>query len=179
MPGDPSNIDLSRRAIRRWKTTLAIGFFVVFALVAKFRGEISRALSVRSETGRVAYVYDGDTVRLADGRHVRYIGIDTPEMDAATDRVRRLAEAAREANVKLVDGREVRLVFDVERADKYGRTLAYVYAGDLFVNARLVADGWARAEFYGDNSRFRAEFDRLESEARSKRLGIWAGGSSE
>jgi len=96
--------------------------------------------------GPVVRIIDGDTivVRLDGTReHIRYIGIDTPEMDDDRPEIRRRAVAAKEANARLVGGRRVRLELDVERRDRYGRLLAYVWVGDTLVNEVLVRAGHA------------------------------------
>ncbi len=94
--------------------------------------------SLAADRGVVRWVVDGDTVVLADGRHVRYIGIDTPEIDHAKQQAEPLAYGARSVNRQLVEGQSVRLEYDRETTDRYGRTLAYVYRGDgVFVNAEL------------------------------------------
>ena len=67
---------------------------------------------------------------------VRYIGIDTPEMEDGAS-----AEAAKQANAKLVLDQDVIMVMDVNNTDKYDRLLRYVMVGDIFVNQQLVA-GW-------------------------------------
>ncbi len=71
---------------------------------------------------------------------VRYIGVDTPETHHPMRGIEPYGMEASEANRKLVDGRTVRLEFDVQQYDKYGRTLAYIYLEDgTFVNAWLAA----------------------------------------
>jgi micrococcal nuclease len=128
----------------------------------------------------VAEVIDGDTVALATGRLVRYIGIDAPE-------VRRREHghwvydpepfglAALEENRRLVEGRAVRLRFDVERTDRFGRLLAYVYVDDLLVNEHLVRKGLARAHRYGRNREFEVRLEAAARAARDEGLGLWAG----
>jgi len=160
---------LKRRGSRAW---LVIALMVAFAAVAVLRPPGRRTAG--APTGAVEYVFDGDTVLLADGRRVRYIGIDCPELDSANDRNRRLASAARDLNVRLVGGKTVRLEYDVETKDRYGRTLAYVYVGDTFVNGALVRAGLARSKVYGDNTRYAGELDRLEEAARAEGRGLWA-----
>jgi micrococcal nuclease len=83
-------------------------------------------------------------------------------------------EASR-VNARLVAGRHVRLVRDAEERDRYGRLLAYVYrAGDgLFVNARLVRDGYATPLTIPPNVRFAERFRRLAAEARRAGRGLW------
>lgn len=123
---------------------------------------------------RVVDVIDGDTVRTARYGRVRYIGVDTPEMDAHDPDVRRMAQQAREANERLVAGREVRLVLDVQSHDRYGRLLAYVWVDDLFVNAWLVQEGYARVLTVPPNVRYAERFLELERQARRDRRGLWA-----
>ena len=117
---------------------------------------------------KVERVIDGDTVVLVGGRTVRYIGIDTPE------RGEPYYEEAREANRHLVEGEVVRLELDEEEKDRYGRTLAYVYADDIFVNMELVKQGYARAYPYPPNVKYENTFSNAEDKARQKRIGIWS-----
>lgn len=95
-------------------------------------------------------VVDGDTIRVrlagAEER-VRYIGIDTPERDE------RCFVAAAEANERLLDDGPLRLEFDRERRDRYGRLLAYVHAGDTFVNLELLRRGFAEPLNIAPNDR--------------------------
>ncbi len=87
-----------------------------------------------SASVQVVRVIDGDTIQVCcvfgDRVTVRYIGVDTPETHHPMRGVERYGMEAAEANRKLVDGKTVRLEFDVQQLDKYGRTLAYVYLQD-------------------------------------------------
>lgn len=85
-------------------------------------------------------VVDGDTIEVAfENRveRVRYIGVDTPESGD------RCAAEATDANRRMVEGKQLLLVRDAENRDRYGRLLRYVYAGDTFVNLKLVEFGLA------------------------------------
>lgn len=120
-------------------------------------------------SGPVVRVIDGDTIVVQlDGtsEHVRYIGIDTPEMDDERPAVRRRAVAAKEANARLVDGRRVRLELDAERRDRYGRLLAYVWVGDTLVNEVLVRTGHAAPYTVPPNVNYA---DRFQDAARDAR----------
>ena len=145
----------------------------LFASLALWK-PFARFGSGESGEGRVRWVIDGDTVVLQDGRHVRYIGIDSPELDSSGDEIRRLAEQARSYNTELVGGRKVRLEYDVEPKDRYGRTLAYVWVGDRMANAQMVRAGLARAKVYGTSTRHADEMFRLQEAARAEGIGIWA-----
>ncbi|MGC9319815.1 MAG: thermonuclease family protein [Armatimonadota bacterium] len=139
------------------------------AEVPERQAEREEARPPNSFEALCARVIDGDTIELADGEHVRYIGIDTPEMRP----VEAWAEAATRANRELVEGRSLTLVLDVEERDRYGRLLAYVYVDDTFVNAELVRRGMAQAVTYPPNVRHQDELLRLQREAREAGWGLW------
>jgi micrococcal nuclease len=131
----------------------------------------------RTFEGRVARVVDGDTIHvdLGDRREkVRYIGVDTPESVKPNTPVQCYAKAASAANARLVSGRRVRLELDVEDRDRYGRLLAYVYAGKVFVNAELVRRGFAVPLTIPPNVRHAGRFRALAREAREAGRGLWA-----
>jgi micrococcal nuclease len=124
----------------------------------------------------VGDVVDGDTIEVSvDGRSedVRYIGIDTPESVAPGRPVECFAKAAARENERLVGGKTVRLVFDRERRDRYGRLLAYVYVGESFVNAALVERGFARTLEIEPNTSHAGRLARLEAEAGRRGRGLW------
>jgi len=73
-----------------------------------------------------------------------------------------------------VDGKTVRLEFDVQQFDKYGRTLAYVYLEDgTFVNAWLVENGFAQVMTVPPNVKHQEFFLKLQREAREAGRGLW------
>lgn len=114
----------------------------------------------KAEHPYVAEVFDGDTIKLNTGEIVRYIGIDTPELhEKKAGRWENVDEPfAREAyllNKSLVQGKRVQLVFDKEEKDRYGRLLCYVFAGNVFVNERLLREGLAFPYPFAKNSKYR------------------------
>src|SRR3954454_8506096 len=126
----------------------------------------------------VTRVVDGDTLHVAMGgtdETVRYIGVDTPESVKPSTPVQCFAKAASAANERLVDGRHVRMVYDVERRDRYGRLLAYVYRADdgAVVTEALVREGYARTLTIPPNVRFASRFATLARQAREARRGLW------
>jgi hypothetical protein len=116
---------------------------------------------------KVIQVVDGDTVVIANGEKVRYIGVDAPEMGIPF-----FVEATRE-NQKLVEGKEILLEKDVSEKDRYGRLLRYVYLKSKMVNRELVRGGWARAKFTSPNIKYHDELMEAEEEARKKHRGMW------
>ena len=130
----------------------------------------------REATAGVERVIDGDTIEVDLGgetEDVRYIGIDTPESAIPGEAPECFGKAASRANERLVGGETVRLVFDEERRDHYGRLLAYVYVGDVFVNGRLVAKGYATTLEIEPNTSQAGRLGRLEADAGSAGEGLW------
>lgn len=132
--------------------------------------------TARSLTASVVRVVDGDTIVVSlDGHdeYVRYIGVDTPETVKPDTPVQCYGPRASDLNHRLVEGRTVRLVFDRERRDDYGRLLAYVYAGSRFVNAALVRGGYARTLAIAPNTAHAPLFERLAARAGQAGRGLW------
>ncbi len=122
---------------------------------------------------RVERIVDGDTIVVEGGLKVRYIGVDTPETVHPNKPVAQFGKEASAANRRLVQGKTVMLEYDVERTDKYGRTLAYVWADDVFVNAWLVENGYAKAGTYPPNVKYADLFRELQRKAREEGRGLW------
>lgn len=124
----------------------------------------------------VLRVVDGDTIEVdleGSEEDVRYIGIDTPETVKPDSPVECFGPQASERNHELVEDRTVRLEFDRERRDVYGRLLAYVFVGDQFVNAELIEGGFARTLEIEPNTSRAGELNRLEAEAGAAGRGLW------
>ncbi|GAP18547.1 thermonuclease family protein [Levilinea saccharolytica] len=127
----------------------------------------------REEIALAVRVPDGDGLVLADGRRVRYIGIDAPEMTTWEGPPEPFARQAKAANQQWVVGQRVRLVRDVSEVDRYGRLLRFVYVGETLVNAELLKAGLARALSIQPDTGRALEFQALEWEARRKGKGLW------
>lgn len=123
---------------------------------------------IQFEQSMVSRVIDGDTVELRDGRRVRYLGIDTPETDEYY-----YAEATAK-NRELVEGKIVELQSGKRDQDEYGRFLRYVYVDGVFVNAELVAQGYAKAYIFDPDERFSQVLVQLEQYAKMKNQGLWS-----
>jgi len=122
----------------------------------------------------VKRVIDGDTIILWNGERVRYIGINTPELHHPKKPVEYLAKEANQFNERLVGGKKVRLEFDVERRDRYGRLLAYIYLEDgTFVNAEMLKAGYAQLMTFPPNIKHVDLFIKLQREARENNRGLW------
>ncbi|HFD92063.1 MAG TPA: hypothetical protein ENJ22_02100 [Gammaproteobacteria bacterium] len=136
----------------------------------------SCALEEADGTGRVRYVYDGDTVLLEDGRRVRLIGINTPEIGRDGEPSQPLAEAARDALTEMLGrSRRVILRYGKERRDRYGRILAHLYVDSAInINALLVEQGYAAAIAVPPNLDLVDCYGTVEAAVRRAGRGIWS-----
>ena len=119
---------------------------------------------------------DGDTIHVRIGTRiekVRYIGVNTPEVHHPTKGEEPGGREASEVNRQLVAGKDVRLELDVQDRDRYGRLLAYVWIGDLMVNAELVKLGYAQVMTVPPNVRYQQLFLKLQRDAREAGRGLW------
>lgn len=133
----------------------------------------ARPTAAPSTRARVARVIDGDTIVLADGIRVRLVQIDTPEVGTGECFSR---AAGRELRAMLPAGAAVTLVADprLDRVDRYGRLLRYVFRNGRNVNLELVRRGAATVWLYdGDRGRYAAQLLAVATAARRARLGLW------
>jgi micrococcal nuclease len=122
-----------------------------------------------SKIAFVSEVYDGDTIKTKNGEIIRYIGINSPEK---TDP---FYQEALTKNSSLVINKNISLELDATQKDRYGRTLAYVYVGSVFVNLEMVKAGLAVSETIQSNIKHQDEIVSAQKAAREKCLGIWQG----
>jgi micrococcal nuclease len=163
----------------------------------------------------VSSVMNGDILQLSNGEQIVLIGADTPESsnnfklwrDAKntgrdTKEILEKGKEAADFTRNLIEGKQVRLEYDVQKKDKYGRTLAYVYvlvckncdvlrtpeyeyldmkdpdesnAVCIFLNATLIKAGYAEVGIAPPNVKYQELFVKLEKEARKQKKGFWSG----
>jgi micrococcal nuclease len=124
--------------------------------------------ATRDAACEVAKLSDGDSFRCRDGREVRMLLMDTPELaQAPWGRM-----AARQLEQLMPRGTTVRLEFDRTRTDRYRRTLAYVWVDSVLVNEWMVARGWAVVLAY-ENVRYLDRMQRAERAAQAAKRGLW------
>lgn len=121
----------------------------------------------RTRSVKVIGIIDGDTLRLFGGEKVRLIGINTPEKNEP------LCPEATDLLKKLLEDKDVTLAFDKEEKDRYGRTLAFVYAGGVFVNGEIIRQGLAYFYEFKPNVRYSKLFLKLQRESRAANRNIW------
>ena len=132
-------------------------------------------IATEERTVLVLRVVDGDTIDLATGEHVRYVGVNTPEMVDPRRPVQCFGKEASERNRELMEGKRVRLEKDISETDKYGRLLRYVYVGDVFVNLARVEEGFARVSIFPPDVKYQEKFLEAERRAREEKRGLWSG----
>lgn len=126
---------------------------------------------------KVDRVVDGDTAKVFYGGesvYVRYIGIDTPESVKPDSPVECFGEESKTLNADLIEGQQMKLVFDREKRDHYGRLLAYVYVNGKMINAELLRRGYATTLEVSPNTSRAGQFRGLEREARQQDRGLWS-----
>ena len=128
-------------------------------------------------------VVDGDTIQLSTGEFVRYIGIDTPELRRREGArwvmdPQPMSQEAAALNRQLVQGKPVRLEYDVQTHDRYGRLLAYVYVSangkEMMVNGALLEAGMAQLLTIPPDVKYADRFRELVQQAREANRGLWA-----
>jgi len=124
-------------------------------------------------TATVARVVAADTLSLSSGEAVRLIGVDTPDTGHAQEPLQPPGKEALAFAVQLVEGKKVRLEFDRQRKDKSKRLLAYVYVGDMMLNAELVRQGYAQVVTLPPNVKYQQLLLQLQREAQEAKRGLW------
>jgi len=137
-------------------------------------------VQVQYEWVEVSKFVDGDTFWITNSKgqqeKIRLIGVDAPE-SRRTGR-KEIGYYGKEASAyveRMLDGKKIRLEYDVGKYDRYKRTLAYVYLQDgTFLNAHLVENGYAMVMTVPPNVKYADLFVKLQKEARKKKKGLWS-----
>ncbi len=127
----------------------------------------------------VNWVDDGDTIYLSTKRHVRYIGINAPEVEHKgkqheIQKAEPFGSQARDYNKILVHKKKIFLEMDTEAYDRYGRLLAYVFLDDgRFINEMMLKKGYAYCLPQNPNTRHEQRFLKAQQDAMDHKRGIW------
>ena len=117
-------------------------------------------LVTASAASAATILIDGDTVEI-DGTRIRIVDIDTPEtFRPRCENELVLGLKAKEHLRIMLDSGDV--TFQPTGHDRYGRTLARVYAGKVNVGQQLIEEGHALRYLPGP-------------EAKAARLKVWCG----
>jgi micrococcal nuclease len=192
---------------------IAVALFFSLPVIYSFSNSHHSLPAVTSiqkdKTYIVTRVVDGDTLVLSNGQKVRLTGIDTPESKVNSKALKDSRRSGQDVGAithqgkeaanfvrQMIEGKQVRLEFDVQRHDRYGRELAYVYdvetlkfhpelktaqglwtPGDkeIFLNGSIVRSGYAMPMTVPPNVKYAGLFKELYQEARTNKRGLWAG----
>jgi endonuclease YncB( thermonuclease family) len=151
------------------KKASILGAFLIFGLL------FWQLSTIAAETVGVRQVVDGDSLHLVDGRKVRLIGINSPELgrDGKTDEP--LAVKARDELEKMLAAQVIKLKLGPDNTDRYGRTLAYVMLPDgSSAGEKMLRMGLASMIAIPPNVGHLDRYRQAEVSARQQRIGIWA-----
>lgn len=161
---------------RRAARITVFGAFFLFAPLAIAEAAAGSCSPTEFDAdARIARVPDGDTVVLDDGAYVRLIGVDTPELARHLRPPQPGAEIARDFLAELLpSGTAVRMDFDIERADRHGRTLAHLFLQDGGnVQERILAAGLGTPLTVPPNLGFLDCYRGAAAAAMAAKLGVW------
>jgi micrococcal nuclease len=163
----PATGAAAARACRRWARRVAVTSLLLLPALPACNPDdpCGPASAV------VASVVDGDTIVLEGGTKVRYLDVDTPE---STNEIECYGEEAAAYNESRVLGRVVRLTYEAQCTDRYGRLLAHVWLDGEAVGLDLVTNGYGCALIIAPDDEQRARFEDAENVARAYGRGLWS-----
>jgi endonuclease YncB( thermonuclease family) len=124
---------------------------------------------------KVAYVYDGDTIKLENGEKVRLLAIDTPEVASHYQKATPGGNAAQKWLRQKLNDQSVYLEYDQQKRDKYGRLLAHIFLENgEHINRTLVKRGLAIVNLFPPNLRYANALLTAQQQAQQNQLGMWA-----
>lgn len=168
------------RKMKNARLVILFSLIIIVTLTSRILKKSDSAENLLSGTAIIRHIIDGDTIVVGyEGRDekIRLIGINTPEIHHPTKGVEPYGyEAKRFVEGILKPGDRVKLEFDIQSRDKYGRLLAYVYLSDgRFLNALLVENGYAQVMTIPPNVKYQDLFLELQRDARENKRGLWSG----
>jgi len=163
----------------RLRSLKSLLLLVVVALLAASRwwseAEPSPPDVLAEGVHQIERVIDGDTFLLASNARVRLIGVDTPETVKHNHPVEPWGPEATAFTKQFLAGGQVRLQFDRERVDHYGRFLAYAWVEDRMLNEELIREGLGTAQTgFPYSAAMKTRFRRAQEEAQEARRAIWS-----
>lgn len=140
-----------------------LGAYIFGFKTGQFQETADTVIPGSNVSGKVAKVFDGDTFQLTTGTRVRLMGIDAPELDECG------GQEARDYLNELILNQNVGM--SQKTTEAYGRDLAIVNQGDIFVNGMMMEAGWGRPD-YRKNT-FREELTENYHQAQRAGKGLW------
>lgn len=159
-----------------WTKIFFALFFTLFLTSTSLAADTTKCI--------VEKILDGDTF-ICSGMKIRMIGIDAPEstINPRIEKQRHLGDintilalgkkAKNFLEILIPPGTEVTLEFDVQKYDKYGRTLAYVWKGNMLVNEVMISEGYAMLYTVPPNVKYEHRFRKAFRQAVERQKGLW------
>ncbi len=123
---------------------------------------------------KVKWIFDGDTIKISKNRTVRYLGINTPEIAHRDEPAEPYGYKSKKYNKDLVYKKKVRLEFDREKKDHYGRLLAYVFLKNgVMINEKIIRNGYGFCLYKYPNIKYSKLFLKCQQKAMIEKKGIW------
>lgn len=163
-----------------WRFFISFCFFFCIAPTNTYAAATTNTAACSTgnyqERVTVKRVIDGDTVILTDGRHIRLIGINTPEIRHDNRKPEIGAEQARDFLSRLLNtNKDLLLSYDDERTDHYGRTLAHLFLHDgTNIQSLMLKRGLATTFFIPPNLNYLECYQASMEYAQSHKIGLWA-----
>lgn len=123
--------------------------------------------TLHAQNAYVKKVIFGNKIELDTGDIIEYIGVNIP-LDSD------IYNSAFELNKKLVEANKILLEYDEKKNSDNGCLLAYVYCGDVFVNAEIIKQGYGIVDIHSPNIKYAELLIKAEREAREQKQGFWA-----
>lgn len=124
---------------------------------------------------KVASVIDGDTIILENGEHIRLLGINTPEIESYHRQAEAGGQEAKKWLAERLQDKQIYLEYDVEKRDKYNRSLAHIFLVDgEHLNTSLLETGLASLSLIPPNLRYAQQMTAAQQYAEAEGLGIWS-----
>jgi len=124
--------------------------------------------------GRVTKVYDGDTIKLANGHKIRLIGVNAPEMNYDKSTPEPYAKKAKQFLSGKVLNQKIGLIFEADKKDQYKRKLAHVFLNDgTNIQYSLLEKGYASNIAIPPNLSQQKCYHAAEQIAKKSHKGIW------
>ena len=165
--------------ISRYRIKIYMSFISLIVCCFIFATSCFSSTTINDGVYEVRKVIDGDTVELQDGVKVRFIGINAPEkMKKVGEKwifsPEPLSLESKRYTEKLIDKERIKLEFDKDKIDEYGRMLAYVFLEDgKMINAELIRKGLATVYTFYPNIKYLDKFLYLQNEAIKSERGLW------
>lgn len=163
-------------SVKQKASNRALFAFIAFGFFSAPLSANNCSVKQFHETAQVAHVYDGDTVKLVDGRKIRLIGINTPERgrDGKRDEPFYLDAKKQLQDIISKNNNQIKIAFGKDKNDRYKRLLAHIFTSDdKNITATLIKNGMGFTIAVPPNIKLLNCYQDAEADAQKNKRGIW------